>query len=164
MADLKDLAGSAVEGASQKAVLSAGKEMARRALEDMTLSPEEKQKRDEERASARKKTLVKWGVIGVGGVVLVLSLMSVLAKLWVYALGLLVVAGIGAAGYFTLKPKIAALKQRATARLEAKKRAEDEAKALEAAEAHKKAVADAARAKQQKLEDELLALKKKAGS
>ncbi len=86
---------------------------------------------------------------------LLLSLMSVLAKLWVYALGLLVVAGIGGAGYFYAKPKLRALKERATARL-------TEAREAEEAAERDKAVVDAAAAKQKKLEDELAALKKKA--
>lgn len=163
MADLKDVLNGA-EAAGQRAALAAGKEMARRALEDIGLSAEEKAAREEERQAARKKALLKWGVVGVVGVVLVLSLMSVLAKLWMYGLGLLVVAGVGALGYFALKPKIAALKQRVTARLEAKKRAEEAERLRLEAAAREKAAADALAAKQKKLEDDLAALKKKAGA
>jgi Flp pilus assembly protein TadB len=157
MADLKSLA----EGATQKAALAAGKEMARRAIDDLTLSPEEKQKRDEEAAAARKKSLLKYGVIGVIGVVAVLSVMSLLAKLWMYAIGFLVVAGIGGAGYLALKPKIEALKQRALAGREARRKAEEERKQLEAAQAAALAAERAKLEKEKKLEDELLALKKK---
>lgn len=151
MADLKDLA----EGASQRAALAAGKEMAKRALEDLTLTDEERATRDEEKKAARKMTMVKVVAVGVVGVIAVLALMSVLAKLWLYALGLLIVGGIGAAGYFYVKPKLKALKAKATARLQ-------ERNAASEAEAREKAARDAVTAKQTKLEDELAALKKKA--
>lgn len=163
MADLKDVL-SGADGVGQRAALAAGKEMARRALEDIGLSDEEKAARDQQRQAARKKTLIKLGVVGVVGVLLVLSLMSVLAKLWMYGLGLLVVAGVGGAGWFALKPKIAALKQRAVARLEAKKRAEEAERLQLEAAAREKAAADARAAKERKLEDELAALKRKAGA
>ena len=151
MADLKDLA----EGASQRAALSAGKEMAKRALEDLTMTAEEKAERDEQTKSARKKTLVKVVAVGVVGVVAVLSLMSVLASLWMYALGLLVVGGLGAGAYFYAKPKLKALKAKAAARL-------SERNAASEAEARELAAKNAVTAKQQRLEDELAALKKKA--
>lgn len=134
-----------------EAALAAGKDMAKRALDQLTMSDEEK----EEKKGDRKKTLIKYGAIGLFGLVLVLSLMSVLAKFWVYAFGLLVVAGVGAGGYFYLRPKVRALKDKATARLNA-------GKAEREAEAQEKAVVDAAAAKQKKLEDELEALRKKA--
>jgi hypothetical protein len=155
VADLKDLAEGAAAKAAGKQLGDAITKSAKRALDDLTLSPEEKAKRDEEAKSARKKTLIKWGVIGVVGVIAVLSLMSVLASLWMYALGLLVVGGLGAGAYFYLKPKVKALRAKATARLAAKSEAD-------AAAAKEKAIVDAAAAKQQKLEDELAALKRKA--
>jgi len=151
VSDLKNIADSV----GAKAALNAGKDIAKRAIEDLTLSDEEKQQRADERAAGRKKTLIKYGVIGVGGIVLVLSLISVLSQLWMYALGLLVVAGIGAGGYFYLRPKVRALKARATAKLTAKRDAD-------AVVAKERAVVDAAAAKKQKLEDELAALKKRA--
>ena len=147
MADLKDL--------SSQAAVSAGKDMAKRALEDLTLSPEEKAKRDEERAGARKRTLIKWGAIGVVGVLALVSLVGALASLWYYALGLLVVGGLGAGAYFYAKPKVRALREKAQARLAARSAAEEQ-------EARERAVRDAAAAKQKKLEDELAALKRKA--
>jgi len=137
--------------AKTEAALAAGKSIAKKAIEDLTSTDEEKA----EKKGERKKTLIKYGVIGVVGIVAVLALMSVLAKLWMYALGLLVVLGIGAGGYFYVKPKVVALKQRATARLHAKKDADDAANAV-------KALEDAKVAKAQKLEDELAALKKRA--
>jgi hypothetical protein len=159
MADLKGLA----DGAGQRAAIAAGKEMARRAVDDLTLSEEEKAKREEARQQARKKKLVKYGLIGVVGVVAVLSLMSLLAKLWMYAIGALVALGVGAVSWFTLKPRLAKLKERATARLEAKKRAAEAEKLRLEAAAREQAAADLASAQKQKLEDELAALKKKTG-
>ncbi len=151
MAELKDLA----EGVAAKAAGKQLGDMAKRALDDLTLSPEEKAKRAEEAKGARKRALIKWGVIGVVGVVAILSLMSVLASLWMYALGLLVVGGLGAGAYFYLKPKVKALRAKATARLAAKSEAD-------AVVAKEKAIVDAAAAKHKKLEDDLAALKRKA--
>ncbi|MBI1945197.1 MAG: hypothetical protein HYS27_05850 [Deltaproteobacteria bacterium] len=144
------------------AALAAGKAMAKRALDDLTLSPEEKQQReqqDQAKSRSRKIKLILGGVIAV---VAVLSLMSVLAALWKYAIGLLLVLGVGGAGWLFAKPKLKALKARATARLEARKIEERAAAELEAKAAAEKAAADAVKAKQQKLEDELQALKQKA--
>src|SRR5436305_4697932 len=129
--------------AKTEAALSAGKALAKQALDDLTSTDEEKA----EKKSSRKKTLIKYGVIGVVGIVAILALMSVLAKLWVYALGLLVVAGIGAGGYFYAKPKVRALKERATAKSRARKELED-------TNAREQAVVDAKGAKEKKLEDE----------
>ena len=117
---------------------------------------EEKRARAAERSGALKKNLIKYGIIGVVGVVMLLSLAIALSHLWAYAIGLLIVGGIGAGGYFYLKPKVIALKERTTARLTAKK---TEQAAVDKEQAAKNAVA----AKQQKLEDELAALRKKAG-
>ena len=158
MTDLKDL----VDGASSKAALAAGKELAKRALDDLTLSDEERAAGDEVKSGDRKKALLKYGVIGVLGVVLVLSLMSVLAKLWVYALGLLVVAGVGGAGYLYVKPKVKALQAKASARLHAKSDAAAKVAVEQALLAAEQAKLDAVAAKKQKLEDELMALKRKA--
>ena len=137
--------------AKTEAALSAGKALAKQAIDDLTSTDEEKS----EKAANRKKTLIKYGVIGVVGIVAILALMSVLAKLWMYALGLLVVGGIGAAGYFYTKPKLRALKERATAKSRARKE-------LEEAQSREQALVDAKVAKEKKLEDELAALKKRA--
>jgi hypothetical protein len=151
MADLKDLAGDA----SQRAALAAGTQMAKRALEDLTLTAEEKAQRDDERKKRRNQALLKYGIVGVVGIVAVFSLMSALASLWMYALGLLVVFGLGAGAYFYAKPKVLALKARAAARLAERNVAQEAAD-------QERAARDAVTAKQQKLEDELAALKKKA--
>lgn len=158
MADPKSLAersADLAESASQRAALASGKEMAKRALEDLTLTPEEKAEREAGRKKGRVKTLVKVVAVGVVGVVAVLSLMSVLASLWMYALGLLVVGGLGAGAYFYVKPKLLALKAKAAARLSERTSASE-------AEARAQAVVDTAAAKHKKLDDELAALKKKA--
>ncbi len=145
-----------------EAALAAGKAMAKRALDDLTQSPEEREQRAEQDEAKRRSRKIKLILGGVVAVVAVLSLMSVLAALWKYAIGILLVLGVGGAGWLFAKPKLAALKQRATARLEAS-RAEERAAAEQAAKAAaEKAAADAVKAKQQKLEDELAALKQKA--
>ncbi|HEY4221886.1 MAG TPA: hypothetical protein VGO62_11090 [Myxococcota bacterium] len=136
-------------------LVNAGKDLAKRALSDLGLSDEEKQQRDLERSAARKKTLIKYGLIGVFGIAVVLSLMSVLAHLWMYALAFLVVAGIGTAGFFYVKPKVLALKNRAAKSLQEKNEADVVVQ-------KEQAVVDAASAKKQKLEDELAALKRRA--
>ncbi len=145
-------------------VLAAGKAMAKRTLDDLTMSPEEKRQRDEESQQDRRSRKIKLMVGGVIAVVAVLSLMSVLAALWKYAIGVLLVLGVGGAGYLFARPKIAALKQRAAARLGAKKAEERALAEHEAKVAADKAAAAAVNAKQQKLEDELAALKHKAQS
>lgn len=168
MPELDDVAAKVSAKVSAKlggdAALAAGKAMAQRALDDLTLSPEEKARRAEEDAKKRRNLKIKLVLGGVVGLVVVLSAMSVLAALWKYALGLLLVFGIGGAGYLFAKPKLAALKQKATARLQARQ-AEERAAAEEQAKVDAaKAAADAAQAKKQKLEDELAALKQKAQS
>ncbi len=162
MPDIDDLTGKVGAKLGGEAALAAGKAMAKRALDDLTLSPEEKERRAKEDEGKRRSRKVKLILGGVVAVVAVLSLMSVLAALWKYAVGLLLVLGLGGAGWLVAKPKLQALKARATARLEARRadeRAADEAAAKASAE---QAAADAARAKHQKLEDELAALKQKA--
>ena len=168
MADIDDAVAkvSAKVGArlGGDAALSAGKAMAQRALDDLTLTPEEKARREAESARKRRNLKIKLAIGGVVGVVVLLSAMSVLAALWKYALLLLFVAGVGGAGYWFARPKIAALKQKATARLEARKLEERATAEAEARVAAEKAAADAAAKKKQKLEDDLAALKQKAQS
>lgn len=162
--DLKAKVGALGSKLGGDAALAAGKAMAKRALDDLTQSPEEKQQRAQEDEAKRRSRKIKLILGGVIAVVAVLSLMSVLAALWKYAIGLLLVLGIGGAGWLFAKPRLLALKARATARLEARKAEERAATEAEARVAAEKAAADAVRAKEQKLEDELQALKQKAQS
>lgn len=168
MADIDDVAArvSAKLGANLggDAALAAGKAMAKRALDDLTASPEERAQREADDAKKKRNLKLKLVLGGVIGVVVVLSAMSVLAALWKYAIALLLVTGVAGGGYFFAKPKLLALKQKATARLEAKKLEERAAAEEQAKVAAAKAAADAVVAKKQKLEDELAALKQKAQS
>lgn len=150
-----DVVVSLAEGVGTRTALAAGKEMAKRALEDLTLTSAQKQEREGARKRSRTKTLLKVIGVAVVGVVAALSLMSLLANLWMYALGLLVVGVLAGGGYLYVKPKVMALKARAAARLNARTSASDAA-------ARARLVQEAALAKDKKLEDELAALKKKA--
>lgn len=164
MADIDDVAAKVGAKLSGDAALAAGKAMAKRALDDLTLTPEQKREREAADADRRRNLKIKLAIGGVACVVLGLAAMSVLAALWKYAIVLLLAAGVGGAGYLFAKPKLAALKHKATARLEARK-AEERATAEQAAKAAAdQAAADAVAAKQQKLEDELASLKQKAQS
>ena len=133
--------------------VDAAKKVAQSAIEDLTLSPEEKQKKDEQSSADRKKLLIKV-VLGATVVAVVgITLMNLFARLWIYGVGLVVLAGVGGAGYLYAKPKLAAWNDRRLAGARA-----------EAAEAEREA--GLARAEQQKqlaakkLEDDLARLKK----
>lgn len=138
----RHLGEKAVEGAVQRAV------------EAVTLSADDKARREQERATKGKKDLLLWILAGTAVVVLGLGVMAMLARLWMWAIGIVVLGGIGAAGYLVIKPKLSALKQKATARLmetRERERAEKEVQRQIAVQA----------AQQEKLEDDLAALKKK---
>ncbi len=91
-------------------------------------------------------------VVGIG--VLGIALMALVAKLWAFAIGAVVLGGIATAGYVVLKPKVLAIKTAATDQLLAGQRAEQEAQTAAQAAAHQASAA-------QKLEDELASLKKR---
>ena len=146
MTDLKDFTDSAA--------LAAGKSLVKQRLEELSMSDEEKQARSEERAASRKKTLIKWGAIGVGVLVVFASLVAALASIWPYVLGLAIVGGLGTGAYFYAKPKVIALKDKAKAKLTSGP--------AEAEPEPAKVVVDPAAAKKQRLEEELAALKRKA--
>jgi len=134
-------------------VVEAGKTMARRALDDLTLSPEEKAAREAEAEANKKKRLVKVVLGAVVGIVVVIGALRLMAALWVYAILAVVVGGIGTLGYFAVQPKLAAMKQRRLADAVA---AEEARTADARAAAAAKAVAD----QKQKLDDELARLKR----
>ncbi len=133
-------------------VVEAGKAMARRALDDLTSSPEEKAARAAEDEANKKKRLLKIVVGGVVGVVVLVVALRVMAALWVYAIGAALLAGVGAIVYFTAQPKLAAMKQRRLAEAAA---AEEARTADARAAAADKAITD----QKQKLEDDLARLK-----
>jgi hypothetical protein len=89
-----------------EAMIDAGKDAARKLYEDLTLSDEEKEKREAEREAAAKRKRWKWIAYGVGGLLVVLSLMMLLAKIWPWILGMALVAGLAYMGYRYLRGKL----------------------------------------------------------
>ena len=142
----------ALEDEKQKLALRHGKAMAQRALDGLTMTDEEKQQRDEEDAAKRKLLLIKV-VLGATAVVVVgITLMNLFAKLWIYLVALVIMAGVGGAGYVVLKPKLKAWNDKRTegARLQA---AERQAQEQVAAAEKQKLLA------QKKLDDDLARLR-----
>ncbi|MBL8715725.1 MAG: hypothetical protein JNL79_07000 [Myxococcales bacterium] len=165
MSEIDDLA----RKASARAALSAGKNAARKAIEDLTLSDEERAARDEAEAKAAKARRWKYLAIGIVGLCLLIGIVGMLASLWKYFLGLALLAALGFYVYWRLRPLLASRKVRVAEQVE-RKRVADESKQLEAdrqaqavaAERAAIAAERAAIAKEQAIEDELAALKAKA--
>ena len=153
-----------VERRKQQLVEQAGKAMVDRTvkgvIDDLTLSPAEKAKRAEDDEAGSKTRLVKIVLAVTGALVAGIVVLKVLAAVWMYGIALIVIAGLGTAGYLVARPKLAALQQRrlaATAARELERTADERARAAAAAvAAAEKAKADAA----QRLEDELARLKR----
>jgi len=103
---------------------------------------------------ASTTTKLKWIGAAVGVGVVAIVAVNIIASLWLYAVGALVLGGVGLAGYLVVKPKVTALKAQAEQKLLAGKRERE-------AEEAQRAATDAAAAKAKKLEDELAALKAK---
>ncbi len=114
-------------------------------------------------ASTSTKLKLLGGVVGIG--VLGIVAVSLVAKLWAYAVVAVVLGGVGLAGYLVVKPKLTALRAKAEHKLLAGKREREELlraeDARQAAAAAKQAADDAVTAKKQALEDQLAALKAK---
>ena len=153
-----------VERRKQQLVEQAGKAMldktVKGVIDDLTLSPEEKAKRAADDEAGSKTRLVKI-VLGVtGALVAGIVVLKVLAAVWMYGIALIVLAGLGTAGYLVARPKLEAMKQQ---RLEARNQrelertADDRAKAADEAKA---AVERSKAAAAQKLEDDLARLKR----
>lgn len=133
--------------------LDAAKKVARSAIEDLTLSPEEKAAKDQASAADRKKLLVKV-ILGATVVLVVgITLMNLFAKLWLYLVGLVFLAGVAGAGYLLVKPKLAAWNEKRLAGARAAAEEEARASGLKKAEEQKLLA-------QKKLEDDLARLKK----
>lgn len=86
--------------AAARALFEAGKNAAKRALEDFGLSEEEKAVREAERAREAKLRRYKWIAIGVGGLIVILALIFLIAKIWMWVL-LLTALGVG--GYLAYR-------------------------------------------------------------
>ena len=153
-----------VERRKHQLVDQAGKAMVDRAvkgvIDDLTLSPEEKAKRAADDEAGSKTRLVKV-VLGVtAALVAGIVILKVLAAVWMYGIALIVLAGLGTAGYLVARPKLEAMKQQ---RLEAKNQRELERTADDRAKAADEAKAVVERSKAaaaQKLEDDLARLKR----
>ena len=142
-----------IEDQKAKLVADAAKNMARSAILDLTLSAEEKQQKDEQAAAVRKKLLIKVVLGATAGVVVLITLLNVFAKLWAYLVVVAVVAGLGGAGYLYAKPRLKAWNDK---RLAASRAADEErARAAALAEAEQQKALAA-----KKLEDDLARLKK----
>ncbi|MDP2342780.1 MAG: hypothetical protein Q8O67_17625 [Deltaproteobacteria bacterium] len=149
-----------LEDEKQKLALKAGKDFAQRALENLTMTEEEKAARAEEDAQKRKILLVKI-ILGATAVVAGgITLVSLFAAMWPYLVALIVMAGIGGAGYLVAKPKLKAWNEARTAgdRLEAAER--EKLEAVKAVEQQKLLVEKQKVAAAKKLEDDLARLKK----
>lgn len=133
--------------------VDAAKKVARSAIEDLTLTEEEKQKKDEQSSADRKKLLIKV-VLGLTVVAVVgITLMNLFARLWIYGVGLVVIAGVGGAGYLYAKPKLTAWNDRRLAGSRAQAAEEERLAGLARVEQQKQLA-------QKKLEDDLARLKK----
>ncbi len=142
-----------IEDTKARLVADAAKNMARSAIEDLTLSEEEKQAKEEQSSSDKKKLLIKVILGATVGIVVVITLMNLFAKLWAYLVVLVVLAGIGGAGYLYAKPKLKAWNDK---RLAASRANDEERARVAAIESVEKQKVLAAK----KLEDDLARLKK----
>ncbi len=102
MADLKRLA----EDATTKAAIAAGKDAAKRALDDFILSDEEKAKRQTEKAEVQKSR--RWKYIGFGLLALcllagLLGLLMAVMSYWPYFLMAGVLGAAGLYGWWRLR-------------------------------------------------------------
>lgn len=153
-----------VERRKQQLVEQAGKAMldktVKGVIDDLTLSPEEKAKRAADDEAGSKTRLVKV-VLGVtAALVAGIVILKVLAAVWMYGIALIVLAGLGTAGYLVARPKLEAMKQQrleAATQRELERTADDRAKAADEAKA---AVERSKAAAAQKLEDDLARLKR----
>lgn len=154
-----------------RAALAAGKNAARRVYEDLTLTDDEKAAREVERARARRVLKWKLAIGAVVAVVVVATIVALLAKIWLWLLGLVFIGAIAAALWFWVRPKLAGpAKERPVAQLPAPRddeAAAEEAARVEAAQAREAASRareeEAARiAREKAIDDELAALKARA--
>jgi hypothetical protein len=115
MSELKRLA----EDASKDAMLTAGKDAAKRAAADLFLSDEERAAKEAEEAAATKKRRTKWLVLGVLGLFVVIGVLGMVMSYWHYflAAGLLGLAGLYARS--RLKQRLAAKRAAEGLRIEA---------------------------------------------
>jgi hypothetical protein len=146
-----------------KAALLAGRDAAQAALDGLLLSDDEKAARAAARARATKKKLVLAVVVATVGAVGVIALLQLIAQLWLWAIGAVIVAGVVGVAALLLRPRLEAVRQRLTAGRAA---ADAERAAAAEQQRQRQALAAAAQAQEQtakKLENELARLKQQAG-
>jgi flagellar motor protein MotB len=141
--------------AMEKATLEAGKALVKSKFDELTLSPEERERREKASEDKKKQNVVLAIVAVIGGVIVLGGLFSLAMHLWWKLLGLALLGGIGYGSYLVVKPMLTSMRDKALAG----KRERDEHERQQLEE-HKKA--EAAQAAHKKLDDELAALKKKA--
>ena len=110
-----------------EAMIDAGKDAARKLYDDLTLSDEEKAKREAERAAAAKRRKWKWIAIGVGVLLAFVMVMMLLAKIGPYVLGFAVLAILGYLGYRRLRRATQTTKTPADEASDADEKAETDA-------------------------------------
>ncbi len=82
-----------------EAMFEAGKDAARKLYDDVTLTDEEKKRREAARLLARKRKRQKWIAIAIAAVVALFVVMALVASYWPYILGLALLGGLGWLGY-----------------------------------------------------------------
>lgn len=181
MADLKKLA----EDASTKAAIAAGRDAAKRAVDDFLSSDEDKAAREVAKSESSKGTRWKLIAFAVLGLFLFVGLVGMLLNYWYWFLALGVLGVVGIYGFWKLRgrlarkkenavssePEKAALPAKVTAKVRVEKAAEDDeapsaAAAKKAAaerraesEARARAAAEARVVEEQEVDEELAALK-----
>jgi hypothetical protein len=146
-----------------RAALTAGRDAARSALDDVLLGPDEKAARQAARARVQKRRLVVAVVVATVTGIGVIALFQLLASLWLWAMGFVVVAGVVGVAAVLLKPRVDALRVRLGAGRAARAAKQQ---ALAQAEQQRHALVAAAQKEEQaqrQLDDELARLKRQAG-
>jgi len=157
-----------------RAAIEAGKDAVRRVYDDLTLSDEDKARRQEERAAKRRK--LKWKLIAgaVVAIIVVIALMALLAKIWLWVIGFAILAALGVAAYFYVRPKLAGVRVReveaappepaALPPPSSEDRAKDREETLRAARVQTVSrEKEREKEREREIDDELAALKAKAG-
>ncbi|MFO0552335.1 MAG: hypothetical protein U0271_28365 [Polyangiaceae bacterium] len=125
MSDLKDLG----RDASTKAALAAGKDAAKRALDDLLLSDEEKEKRSLAEKQAARRRRWKYVAIGVVSLLLLAGLVGLVMAYWQWFLAAGILGLAGLLGYYQLRRKLRAKRAaKEEANAEAEKAEKTEAK------------------------------------
>jgi hypothetical protein len=159
----RNLAHKLTRDLATKTALQAGRNAARAAFENLTLSDDEKAARNAARARATKKKIAIGIVVAVMGIAAAVALAQLVVSLWWWAVGGVVVLGMAGVAALLLKPRIDGLRRRLA---EARATRAARQAAIDDAERQRQALVAAEQAKAQaakKLDDELARLKQQAG-